>query len=101
MSAALTGCEVNELPSLDYVCKCCVVVKYLNDMLAACRLGKAENWYQIFTDGTTWRQITFQKSVIGLMTNGNFESVIASSCIFLENETSENQVEAMKNKVQF
>ena len=26
MYAALAGCEVNELPSLDYVRKCCVVV---------------------------------------------------------------------------
>ena len=53
MSAALTGCEVNELPSLHYVHKCCVVVQYLNDMLAACRLGMAENLHQIFTYGTT------------------------------------------------
>ena len=33
------------------------------------------------------------------MTDGDFESVIASSCIFLENETSEKQIEAVKNKV--
>ena len=57
MSAALSGYEVNELPALDYVRKCCVVVQYLNDMLAACRLGKADNGHQIFTDETTWRKI--------------------------------------------
>ena len=68
-------------------------------MLDACRLGKADNWHQIFTDGTTWRQITFQNLMIGLMTDGDFESVIVSLCIFLENETSEKQVEAVKNKV--
>ena len=99
MSATLSGCEVNELPSLDYVRKCCVVVQYLNNMLAACRLGKSENWHHIFTDGTTWRQITFQNLMIGLMTDGDFESVIVSLCIFLENETSEKQVEAVKNKL--
>ena len=90
---------MNELPSLDYVRKCCVVVHNLNDMIAACRLGKADNWHQIFTDGSTWRNIKFQNLVIGLMTDGDFESVIASSSIFLENETSEKQLEAVKNKV--
>ena len=99
MSAATTGSEVNELTSLDYVRKCRVLVQNLNDVLPACRLGKAKNWHHIFTDGTTWRQIIFKNLVIGLMTDGDYESVIASSCIFLENETSEKQVEAVKNKV--
>ena len=99
MSAALAVCEVIEIPSLYYVRKCCVVINYLNDMLAACRLGKADNGHQISTDGTTWRQITFQKLMIGLMKDGDFELVISSLCIFLENETSEKQVEAVKNKV--
>ena len=53
MPADLVGCEVNELPALDYMRKCCVVVQYLNDMLAACRLGMAENLHQLFTYGTT------------------------------------------------
>ena len=83
MSAAITGSKVNELPSLDYVHKCRVVVKNLNGMLAACRLVKADNWHHIFTDGTTRRQIKFQNVVIGLMTDGDFESVIYSLCIFL------------------
>ena len=100
MSAALIGSEFNEMPSLDYVCKCCVAVQNLNDMLASYMLEKAENWHQIFTDGTTRRQITFQNLVIGLMTDGDFESVIASSCILLENEIPEKQVEVVKNKVQ-
>ena len=99
MPADITGSEVNDLTSLDYVHKCRVVVQNLNDMLADCILGKAKNWHQIFTDGTTWRKIKFQNQVIGLITDGDFESVIASSCIFLENETSEKQVEAVKNKV--
>ena len=70
-------------------------------MLAACRPGNADNWHHIFTDGTTQRHITFNKLVIYLMMDGDFESVFASSCIFLENETSEKQVEAVKNKAGF
>ena len=99
MYAALTGSEVNEIPSLDYVRKCCVVLQNTNDMLAAYILGKAENWNQIFTDGTTQMHIISQNLLIGMITDGDFESVIASLCIFLENETSEKQVEAVKNKV--
>ena len=41
MSAALTGSEVNELPSLDCVCQWRVVVNDLKDVIAACRLVKA------------------------------------------------------------
>ena len=77
VSAALTGSEVNELTPLDYVRKCRVDLQNRNYMLATCRLGKADHWHQIFTDGTTRRQITFQNLVIGLMTDGDFESVIA------------------------
>ena len=72
MYAAINGSEVNELPSLEYARKCRFVVQNLNDMLAACRLGKADNWNEIFTDGTIWRQNTFQKLVISLMTDGYF-----------------------------
>ena len=43
MSVAITGSELNELPSLDYACKCRFIVKNINDMLAAFRLGKADN----------------------------------------------------------
>ena len=62
---------------MEYVSKCRVVVKNLNTMIDDCRLGKKDNWHQIFTDGTTRSQITSQNLVIGLMTDGDFESVIA------------------------
>ena len=97
--AALARSEVNYLTLLDYVRNCRVVVQNLNGMLAACRLEQVDSWHHIFTDGTTRRQIIFQNLVIGLMTDGDFESIIASSCIFLENGTSEKQVEAVKNKL--
>ena len=98
-SNTLTGSEADEITSLDYVRKCRVFMQSLNGMLAAYILGKADNWHHIFTNGTTRRQITFQNLVICFMTDVDFESVISSSCIFLENETLESQVEAVKNKV--
>ena len=70
----------------------------LNKLLTAYRLGNAPEWTELFTDGTT-RQIAFQNVVIGLRNVDKFEQVIASSCIFLENETSDKQVETVKEKV--
>ena len=55
MSANITGSEVNDLPSLDYVHKCRVVMQNINDKLSACSLVNSWNWHQIFTDVTTRR----------------------------------------------
>ena len=66
MADALTGSEVSELISLDYVCKCRVVVQNLNKLLSDLRLGKADHWHHIFTDRNTRRQNKFQNLVIGL-----------------------------------
>ena len=99
MSAAMNGCEAHELPTVDFMRKCRTVVENLNLLLGGYRLGNARTWLQLFTDGTTRRQIAFQNLVIGLMYGEVFDSVIASSCIFLEDETSVKQVEAIEKKV--
>ena len=52
MSAKMTGRELNELPCINFVRKCCVVVHNLNSNLAALRLGDVDEWHQLFTDGT-------------------------------------------------
>ena len=97
---AFKGCELRELPQPDFVRKCRTVLDNLNSMLAAKRLGEARTWHQLFTDGTTRRQIAFQNLVIGLVdSEDKFDSVIASSCIFVEDESSATQVEAIKSKV--
>jgi len=65
-------------------------------MLAAYCLGNTKKWRQNFIDGTSRRQVAFQNLVIGVLNGDEFESIIALSCIFLENETSEEQVEGIK-----
>ena len=69
------------------------------DLLGAYKLGMNATWKQLCTNGTTRRQIGFQLLVIGLLTEKVFESVIASSCIFMVKETSEMQVKGIKDKV--
>ena len=78
---------MNEISSLYYVRKCRVVMQNLNNMLATCKLEKSDSWNHIFTIDKNRRQIPFQNILIGLMTDGDFESVIALLCIFLQNET--------------
>ena len=51
-SATMTGSEVNELTCIKLVRQCRVVVQNLNYNLAALWVGDADEWHQIFTDGT-------------------------------------------------
>ena len=53
----------------------------------------------MFTDGTSRRQIAFQNLVIALMEDGTLDPVIVSSCMILENETSEMQVKSIVDMV--
>jgi len=52
---AFTGAETSELPSISFVRECRVVLQNLNETLSALRLGTAETWQQLFTDGTSRR----------------------------------------------
>ena len=75
--------------------KCRVVVQNLNTTLAALRLDEADEWHQLFTDGTSRRQIAFQNLVIAVMVDSKLDHVVVSPCMFLEGETSYNQVNSI------
>ena len=98
-STYFTESIVTELPSVSYVRECRTVLQILNDLLSAYKLGMNATWKQLCTNGTTRRQIGFQLLVIGLLTEKGFESVIASSCIFMDDETSNMQVKGIEDKV--
>ena len=55
--ALFTGVESTELPCVNFVRQCRVVLQNLNETLSAFRLGNADSWHQVFTDGMTRRQI--------------------------------------------
>ena len=99
--AAFVGIEAKELPSVNFVRQCRTVLQNLNETLSALRLGRAENWYQLFTDGTSRRQIAFQNMVIALMEDGTLDPVIVSSCMVVEDETSDMQVKSILDTVSF
>ena len=98
-SAAFTGKEAESVPSVNFIRRCRVIVQIMNETLAALRLGKATSWHQLFTDGTSRRQISFQNLVIALMEDGNLDPVIVSSCMVVKDETSDNQVKSILDTV--
>ena len=61
-----TGKEIVPL-SVTFIRQCRVVLQNMNEALSALRHGKAESWHQLFTDGTSRRQIAFQNLVIAVM----------------------------------
>ena len=99
MSAVMNGAESHEMPSVTFVRQCRTVLQNMNKTLSALRLGNTKTWHQLFTDGTSRRQITFQNLVIALMEDGQLDPVIVSSCMILEDETSENQVKSIVDMV--
>ena len=88
LPADFTGSVVTELPSVSYVREYRTVLQMLNEILGANKLGMNATWKQLCTDRTTRQQIGFQSLVIGLLTEKGFDLVIASSCIFMDDETS-------------
>ena len=83
--ALFTGVEATEMPCVNSVRQCRLVLQYLNETLSAFRLGNTDSWHQFFTDGTKRRQIAFQNIVIALMEDGDLDLVIVSQCMYVEN----------------
>ena len=98
---ALTGEEPKELPSVNYVRQCRVLIQIIGETITAMKLAACPDWRQIFFDGTTRRQIPFSAVIITLMGDepGLFDPTIVSSCVIMEDETSEMQVEGIVAKV--
>jgi hypothetical protein len=101
LTATLYGEEPKKLPSLNYVRQCRVLVKIIGETITAMKLAACPNWAQIFFDSTTRRQIPFTAVVVSLMGDGpdTIDPIIVSSCVVLEDETSEKQVDGILNKV--
>ena len=60
--------------------------------MAALKLAKAVKCNQLFIDATSRRQISFQALIVGIMDDdGMIDLVVVSSCIFMEDETSETE----------
>ena len=100
LTATFYGEEPKKLPSINYVRQCQVLVQVIGETITAI---KCPNWAQIFFDSTTRRQVPFTAIVVSLMGDGpdSIDPIIVSSCVVLEDETSEKQVDGIVNKVSY
>jgi hypothetical protein len=89
------GIELEEVPCINFVRQCRVIVQNIAETLAAYELGNAVSYNQAFFDETTRRQIPFTSFSIGHEDN----IVNVSPCIFCEDGTSTMQVEGIIEKV--
>jgi len=95
----LYGTEPVHIPSLNHVRHCRVLIQIIGETISALKLASTDTWKQIFFDATTRRQVPFQALIIALMSNGKLDPIVVSSCIFMEDETAEKEVESIVNKV--
>ena len=78
------------------------MIQIIGETVVAMRLAEATSWKEIFFDATTRRQTPFQAmliSIVGGEDGKTIEPIVLSSCIFMEDETAEKQVEGMNAKV--
>ena len=88
-------------PSLAHVRHCRVLIQIIGETTSALKLASENTWKQIFFDATTRRQVPFQALIIALMSDGKLDPIVVSSCIFMEDETAEKEVESIVNKVSY
>jgi hypothetical protein len=92
--------EPDELPSINFVREYCVFVEVMGETLMAIKLANAPQWLQLWTNATIRRQIPFTALIIGVLAeSGDIDPAVISSCIFMEDKTSEMQVDGIVKKV--
>ena len=91
--------KTKQVPSISYVRRCRTILRIVGETLASYRLAKAEDWEQLFTDGTSRRQSALQNLIIGIKEDGQLRNIALSSSIILAGETSEEQVDAISEMI--
>ena len=89
-----------DLPGLGYIRNFCTILWVISETLTA-YLGKQEKWQQLFTDGTSWRQISLQNLIISIVEDDILRPLVLSSAIILEGETSEQQCNSIAKVIKY
>jgi len=89
-----------EIPSVNFVRQCRTIVQIAGEEMVAMALADHATWDQFFHDATTRRHCAFETLIVGCLSEDyEMETIIVSSCIFLDDESSEGVVEALFAKV--
>ena len=78
----LMSIEVSELPSDTFIRECRTYIQIVCTTLVAYQLGLAKIWGQLFSDGTSRKQISLQNLVLSFPKDGKFRSLILSTSKF-------------------
>lgn len=101
MYATLFG-ETVSPPGKHFCRRCRTVVQVAGETMAAIKLARVQSWEQRWTGAATRRQIPFTALIIGLMGDGSddkIDPIVISSCIFMDDETSETCAAGIIRKV--
>ena len=90
---------VKVVPSVSWIRRCRTILRIIGETLASYRLAKAEDWKQLFTDGTSRRQSAIQNLIIGIKEDNMLQNIVLSSSIILKGETSEEQFNAISTMI--
>ena len=79
------------------------MVEVIGEIIAAIKLAAAESWKQVWTVGTSRRQLSFAALIIDLLGADESEAldlVVVSSCIFTEDERAKTQAAGLIDKIE-
>ena len=59
--------KVEDLPCEGYIRKCRTILRIVGETLTSYQLAKQGKWKQLFTDGTSRRQVSLQNLIINII----------------------------------
>ena len=72
------GVIIDDLLGLGYIRSYRTALRVIGETLTSYRLGKQEKWQQLFTHGTSRRQITLQILIISIVEDNTFTPLVLS-----------------------
>ena len=91
-----------EYPSFNLCCQCCIVVQVIGETMASLKLTNAVKQNQLFTDGTSQYQLSFQALIVGVMDDDcMIDPVVLSYCVFMDGKKEETAAHYVLDKAHF
>ena len=70
-----------------------MIIQIIGETLADYRIGKVDQWDQLFSDGTGMHQTDLHNFIIGVIDEEHLHPLTISNSVILKREMSEQQVD--------
>ena len=90
---------LQDLPIIKFVRLFQMVIRIVGETLVNYHIGKVEQWYQLFSDGTGRRNTDLHNLVIVVIDEERLRPLILSTYIILNEDMSEHQVDAVLSTI--